>query len=97
MSSGYNSGDIYSQGRGLVPYQIWQYYVLKNQRNRKFVFYSPHLSTAEYELLHSDAVGEHYNSNWQSKLYRIQLENLDSNDGTNRFNGTSGKYYNDPF
>jgi len=97
MSNGYNSGDIYTQGRGLVPYQIWQYYTLKNQRNRKFVFYSPHLSTAEFELLHSDAVGEHYNSNWQSKLYRVQLENVDSNNGTNRFNGTSGKYYNDPF
>jgi GWxTD domain-containing protein len=51
------------------PYEIWQYYKLKNQTNRKFVFYSRERSSNEYRLLHSDAIGEIYQANWQLKLY----------------------------
>ncbi len=50
------------------PYEIWHYYTLNNQRNRKFVFYNRDLATQDYELLHSDAIGEIQDYQWQVKL-----------------------------
>lgn len=51
------------------PYEIWQYYTLNNnQRNRKFVFYSPDMVTSDFFLLHSDALGEINNSQWRTDL-----------------------------
>ena len=51
------------------PYEIWHYYSIKNQSNRKFVFYLRDLVTNCYELLHSDAEGEISNPQWQVVLY----------------------------
>ncbi|MBP6335793.1 MAG: GWxTD domain-containing protein [Bacteroidia bacterium] len=51
------------------PYSIWHYYVLGNQTNRKFVFYSLGNSTNDYQLLHSDAQGELQDPNWELKLH----------------------------
>lgn len=51
------------------PYEIWHYYKLENQTNRKFVFYCPELVTQNYKLLHSDAIGEVYNSKWELDLH----------------------------
>jgi len=51
------------------PYEIWQYYTLNNnQRNRKFVFYSPDMVTSDFQLLHSDATGEIMNPRWKIDL-----------------------------
>jgi hypothetical protein len=50
------------------PYEIWHYYQLHNQRNRRFVFYNRDLATNDYELLHSDAFGEPQDYQWQLKL-----------------------------
>jgi GWxTD domain-containing protein len=52
------------------PYEIWHYYSLNNQKNRKFVFYNRDLVTNDYELLHSDAIGELQNLQWQVKLHQ---------------------------
>lgn len=90
-----NKNRMTGQDGGVVPYQIWHYYVIKNQRNKKFVFYNPHLAGDEYSLIHSDAQGEFYNSQWQSQLKRIQLHDVDQ--GQDGFDGQSGRYYNDPF
>jgi len=57
-------------GYGSVPYQIWQYYKLKTQSNRKFVFANPDLALNDYALIHSDAIGELNNPNWTRKLSR---------------------------
>ncbi|MFZ4412537.1 MAG: GWxTD domain-containing protein [Bacteroidales bacterium] len=57
-------------GFGSVPYQIWQYYKLKKQSNRKFVFANPDLALSDYALIHSDAIGEISNPNWNRKLSR---------------------------
>mgnify|MGYP000911021611 CR=1 FL=1 len=62
---------------GSVPYQIWQYYQLKNQRNKFFVFYNPHLIPGGYQLLHSDAQGELYNPLWKTQLRRVSIEDID--------------------
>lgn len=52
------------------PYEIWHYYELNNQRNRKFVFYNRTLATNDYELLHSDAIGEPRDPQWQVKIHQ---------------------------
>ena len=51
------------------PYEIWQYYTLLNQKNRKFVFYQPDLVTNDYELIYSNANGEELvDPIWAAKL-----------------------------
>ncbi len=48
------------------PYEIWHYYTLgENQRNKKFVFYTYDIVTNDFQLLHSDAIGELSNYRWQ--------------------------------
>ncbi|MEI6900321.1 MAG: GWxTD domain-containing protein [Bacteroidota bacterium] len=60
------------------PYEIWQYYTLNNnQRNRKFVFYSPDMVTSDFQLLHSDATGEIMNPRWKIDLRNRIYETLD--------------------
>jgi len=51
------------------PYEIWHYYKLKNQTNRKFVFYTTERSANDYRLLHSDAIGELQQPGWELKLH----------------------------
>jgi GWxTD domain-containing protein len=51
------------------PYEIWQYYKLQNQSNRKFVFYSTDLSTNDYKLIHSDATGELQEPKWELMMH----------------------------
>jgi GWxTD domain-containing protein len=63
------------------PYEIWQYYTLNNnQRNKKFVFYSPDMVTNDYFLLHSDATGEIYNPRWSVDLQIRTYSPLDLGD-----------------
>lgn len=60
------------------PYEIWHYHKLnENQWNKKFVFYSPDLVTNDYELIHSNAIGEVYNPTWQ---YLLNKRNSITND-----------------
>jgi len=51
------------------PYSIWHYYQLDHQSNRKFVFYSLGNSTNDYQLIHSDAVGELQDAAWELKIH----------------------------
>lgn len=53
---------------GQYPYEIWHYYKVGNQTNRKFVFSSSDLVTNNLQLIHSDAIGEHYDNQWRLKL-----------------------------
>jgi GWxTD domain-containing protein len=60
------------------PYEIWQYYTMSNnQRNRKFVFYSPDMVTSDFQLLHSDAKGEINNPRWKIDLRNRIYTTLD--------------------
>jgi GWxTD domain-containing protein len=60
------------------PYEIWHYYKLKNQTNRKFVFYTIDRSSNDYKLLHSDATGELQEPGWELKLHsRTQQFGID--------------------
>lgn len=50
------------------PYQIWHYYTLNNQRDRKFVFIDNDYILNDYTLTHSNAVGEAVNKDWEELL-----------------------------
>jgi GWxTD domain-containing protein len=71
------------------PYEIWHYYKLGNQSNRRFVFYNPDLVTNDYTLIHSDALGEIMNDQWQFLIMKrdtqtndIDLERTDPHFGS---------------
>ena len=75
ISKAYNEPSTY-------PYEIWQYYTLSNQSNRKFVFYCPEIGGNDFSLLHSDARGEIFESQWMVILKR-RTETLNDVDKTN--------------
>jgi len=52
------------------PYEIWHYYQLDEQRDKKFVFYTHDLVTNDFQLIHSNAVGELSNYRWETVIYR---------------------------
>lgn len=54
------------------PYEIWSYNLLEKtkQNNVKFIFYNPSLVADDFILLHSDAIGERNNPQWQLELYK---------------------------
>lgn len=76
------------------PYEIWVYYDFPQtmQSNVKFIFYNPHLAPGDYRLLHSTAIGELSNPQWQRELYRNSPNSFNGdpfggtgvNDGFNR-------------
>jgi GWxTD domain-containing protein len=81
------------------PYEIWHYYSLNNQKNKKFVFYNPDLVTNDYELIHSDAMGEMYNASWQLMLYKRDTpsRNLDDTGERDQWGSRTRKYFSTPF
>jgi GWxTD domain-containing protein len=80
------------------PYEIWQYYKIKNQTNRKFVFYSEQIATNDFELLHSDYRGEIFNANWQVELRsRTEIMNdLDKQNPKNNYQNQSRQLFENP-
>ena len=85
-----NSMNPYYNEPSAYPYEVWHYYKLENQSNRKFVFYNPDLITNDFKLLHSDAKGEFYNARWELDLHKrdTQSINLDKEDkGNNTYFG----------
>ncbi len=58
------------------PYEIWHYYSLGEQTNVKFIFYNRDLATNNYELLHSDYIGEIQDPAWQMKLVKRLSPNV---------------------
>lgn len=59
----------------LPPYEIWQYDRIVSkyavtQSNRIFVFAEYSTSTNDYQLIHSDAIGEMSNPRWRNELIK---------------------------
>lgn len=54
---------------GAYPYEIWHYYEVAGQRNKHCVFMSRDLVTNDYDLIHSDIIGEVNNPRWQMMIY----------------------------
>ncbi len=61
------------------PYEIWIYYdfPFTKQKNVKFLFYNPTLAPGEFRLLHSTALGELNNPQWELELYRDAPDQVD--------------------
>ncbi len=86
------------------PYEIWHYYRIENseatsaQGDRRFVFYTRELSSNNYELLHSDAIGEIRNVRWHLDLQgrTDQFFDLDTEQGEDHYGGRSQDFFNDP-
>ena len=75
------------------PYEVWVYYDFPqtHQSNVKFIFYNPSLAPGDFVLLHSNAIGEINNPNWQAELYRDANENI----GNGSFNRNANRIFND--
>ena len=100
-----NAAQQVSSEPNSYPYEIWQYYRLKNpstgqfQTNKKFVFYNPTLDGKCYTLLHSDARGEIRDDRWQIKLQQRdnQIMNLDQTTPNNTSYGSgAADLFNNP-
>jgi len=81
------------------PYEIWHYYTLRNQTNRKFVFFARDRSTNDYVLIHSDAIGEVQNYRWQVDLRnRVYAPvDLQNNDIYNIWGSRVKDYFDNPY
>ncbi len=77
------------------PYEIWHYYEINKQTNRRFVFYNPEISTNIFVLLHSDAIGEFNNPRWQIMLH--SRNNITNNPDQQRVIPHWGSMSNDLF
>lgn len=77
------------------PYEIWWYYEYKGQRNIRFVFYNPDMITNDYQLLHSEALGETFDPQWRLILFSRTTAFRDIDDQMNR--GHFGSYLEENF
>jgi GWxTD domain-containing protein len=77
------------------PYEIWSYYKIRNENNKKFIFYNPHIAGKEYELLHSDLTGEIKTPNWERLLNKrnTTLYNHDLKESDDIWGGRAKEEY----
>lgn len=81
------------------PYEIWHYYELGgNQRNKKFVFYTHDITTNNFTLLHSDAIGEISNYRWEIYLNNRWYDpfNVDAQYAPGVYGSKAEDYYRNP-
>lgn len=86
---------------GAYPYEIWHYYEIKNNHNKRFVFMSRDDSTNDFRLIHSDMVGEIYNYRWQMEIYSRNYgeeynNNIDQTQNPDAYGTRAGDLYNNP-
>ena len=65
-----NNIDYSNHEPSSYPYEIWHYFVVNEETNKRFIFYNPEIAGEDYTLLHSDVTGEKYNPYWQKDLTR---------------------------
>jgi GWxTD domain-containing protein len=82
-----------------IPYQIWHYYSINNnrERNKKFVFAASELRVRDYTLIHSDVIGEIQDYDWQEQLTRLRGKGEQDADKIKSDRRRSATFYNDPF
>ena len=86
---------------GAYPYEIWHYYTLGSQRNKKFVFMTLDIVTNDFKLIHSDAIGEVNNFRWTTEIYQRTYGTYDDYgvDGAanpNSYGDKARDYYDNP-
>ncbi|MDR2084941.1 MAG: GWxTD domain-containing protein [Bacteroidales bacterium] len=78
------------------PYEIWQYYKIEGQSNKRFVFATLDAALKDYDLIHSDVIGELYNPKWQHELYLNAPITDDSESMEEMWGAPLDEYYKDP-
>lgn len=80
------------------PYEIWHYYELQGQRDKKFVFYTRDIATNDFQLIHSNAMGELQNYRWQTIVYGRTWDPYSVDDYVvpNTYGGFATDYYTQP-
>lgn len=63
------------------PYEIWHYYKIADQTDKKFIFFNKSQMFNDYELLHSDMIGELNNPDWERELYSRNGQWVENNMG----------------
>lgn len=83
---------------GAYPYEIWQYYTLGDQRNKRFVFATKDMVTNDFVLIHSDANGELANYRWQLDIYKRTWDpnSVDQTAPPDAWGNKATEYYNQP-
>jgi hypothetical protein len=85
---------------GASPYQLWHYSEVAHQRNTRFVFMSKDSAANDYQLIHSDVVGEVNNPRWQMEIYSRYFgqpsEGIDQTEFQNSWGSHAGDLYNNP-
>lgn len=82
------------------PYEIWQYNTLDvpnspYQINKIFIFVNYAVAGRNYELLHSNAIGEIYNSRWKIAIQKRSYNTEDIDDtGQTGFDKFGSRIYN---
>ncbi len=82
------------------PYEIWQYNTLDvpnspYQINKVFIFVNFAVAGRNYELLHSDAIGELYNSRWKIAIQKRSYNTEDIDDtGQTGYDKFGSRIYN---
>ena len=67
--------------QGYYPYEIWHYFKIGNQSNKKFVFSSYDEAANNFELINSDVNGEITDYTWVNKLIRREKDKIDPVNG----------------
>jgi GWxTD domain-containing protein len=80
------------------PYEIWHYYNIGNQKNKKFVFCNTDLVTNDYSLIHSDAIGEIYDYKWKQRIYsrNTATNDIDADGVEDHWGEKSDDYFDNP-
>lgn len=83
---------------GAYPYEIWHYYTLGNQRNKRFVFVTKDMVTNDFILIHSDAIGELSNYRWQLEIYKRTWDphSIDQTGPEDAFGNRAYDFYKNP-
>ncbi len=68
------------------PYEIWHYYKLKNQSDKKFIFVNKNPATNEFRLMYSNVTGESTNLEWIRKIERNEIPELGNDFNDNYLN-----------
>lgn len=79
------------------PYEIWHYYQINGQRDKRFVFMTRDIVTNDFELIHSDVIGELLNPRWQLMLHRTtQGWDVDTETAPRHWGSQSEDFFRDP-
>jgi GWxTD domain-containing protein len=83
---------------GGYPYEIWHYYEMQGQRDKKFVFYTKDIATNDFQLIHSNAIGEINNYRWQTYIYSRTWDafNIDAGIAPQSYGSFATDYYLQP-